>query len=71
MCVFVHLCTKIYRLKVRRELGAEGVGLVCVLRVVIGCSGPCRSLPELIICTDLIDNRALQSQRKCYSQLPP
>lgn len=69
--VCVHLCTSIYRLKVRRELGAEGVGLVCVLRVVIGCSGPCRSLPELIICTDLIDNRALQSQRKCYSQLPP
>lgn len=50
-----------------KEAGGGGM-FVCVVRFVIGCSGPHQSLPELVICMGLIDNRATQGRRKFYSQ---
>lgn len=48
--------------------GGEQNGMfVSLVRFVIGCSVPHRSLPELIICMDSIDNRAAQGGHKFYS----
>lgn len=52
----------------KRKGGVEQNGMfVSLVRFVIGCSVPHRSLPELVICMDWIDNRAAQGGHKFYS----
>lgn len=48
--------------------GPEENGMfVSLVRFVIGCSVPHRSLPELIICMDSIDNGAARGGHAFYS----
>lgn len=43
------------RVSGQKKVNRKGV-FVCVVRFVIGCSGPYQSLPELVICMALIDS---------------